>query len=179
MLITWYIALIIGWFADWSVISSDRLAYVHCTWMYLVKYACITCMYRLLWFCMVHFLNFIYGCMNRWGRGIKCGSMKRIYFPGSSANIVWKNFEWVQLQGWWSIWWGNVRIFCGALNAQRTYGTTSYMSCKGFESERRSYMMKGSIECKAQFNCNRCINDLKTYDVFPSFAAAWCQMFGY
>jgi hypothetical protein len=44
-----------------------------------------------------------------------------------------------------------VEIFHGALNAHRTYGTISYMSCKGSESERRLYMMKGSIECKTQF----------------------------
>jgi hypothetical protein len=34
---------------------------------------------------MVHLLSFIHGCRNRWERGIKCGSMERIYFPGSSA----------------------------------------------------------------------------------------------
>jgi hypothetical protein len=33
---------------------------------------------------MVHFLSFIHGCRNQWGRGIKCGSMGTIYFPGSS-----------------------------------------------------------------------------------------------
>jgi hypothetical protein len=36
-----------------------------------------------------------------------------------------------------------------ALNAHRTYIT--YVRCKGYESERRLYMTKGSIECKAQF----------------------------
>jgi hypothetical protein len=42
---------------------------------------------------MVYLLSFIHGCRNRWGRGMKCGSMERIYFPGLSAGIVWKNFE--------------------------------------------------------------------------------------
>jgi hypothetical protein len=41
-------------------------------------------------------------------------------------------------------------MLCGALNAHRVYGTTSYVSCKGSESERRPYMTKGSIECKSQ-----------------------------
>jgi hypothetical protein len=31
-----------------------------------------------------------------------------------------------------------VEILCGAVNAHQTYETTSYVSCKGFESERRS-----------------------------------------
>jgi hypothetical protein len=31
-----------------------------------------------------------------------------------------------------------VRILCGALNAHRTYETTSYVRCKGFKSKRRS-----------------------------------------
>jgi hypothetical protein len=42
---------------------------------------------------MVHFLSFIHGWRNWWGRGIKCVSMERIYFLGSSACIVWRNFE--------------------------------------------------------------------------------------
>jgi hypothetical protein len=33
---------------------------------------------------------------------------------------------------------GKVGMLCGALNALRTYRSTSYVSCKGFESERRS-----------------------------------------
>jgi hypothetical protein len=52
----------------------------------------------------------------------------------------------------------------GALNAHRAYETTSYVSCKGSKSERTLEMMKGSIECKVQFqnpvikmrNCRRC-----------------------
>jgi hypothetical protein len=42
-------------------------------------------------------------------------------------------------------------MFYGALNVHRTYETTSYVSYKGSESGRRSYRMKGSIECRAQF----------------------------
>jgi hypothetical protein len=51
--------------------------------------------------------------------------MERIYFPGSNASIVWKNFVGVKLQGWRSIWRGKMRIFYGALNAHRTYRTIS------------------------------------------------------
>jgi hypothetical protein len=32
---------------------------------------------------------------------------------------------------------GKMVMLCGALNAHRTYISTSYMSCKGSESERR------------------------------------------
>jgi hypothetical protein len=68
---------------------------------------------------------------------MKCGSMGRIYFLGSSASIVWKNFEGVELQGWRSIWRGKVETFLGAINALQIYKTTSYVSSKGSESGRR------------------------------------------
>jgi hypothetical protein len=82
---------------------------------------------------------------------MKCGSMGRIYFLGSSACIVWRNFEGVEPQGWRSIWRGNVEIFLGAINALRTYVTISYVSSKGSESGRRPKRKKGFIECKARY----------------------------
>jgi hypothetical protein len=72
-------------------------------------------------------------------------------FPGFKCKYCLKEFRGVELQGGRSIWRGKLGMLYGALNAHQIYGTTSYMSCKGSKSERRPYMMKGSIECKAQF----------------------------
>jgi hypothetical protein len=43
-----------------------------------------------------------------------------------------------------------MEIFPGAINALRTYATTSYVSSKGSESGRKTKRKKGSIECKAR-----------------------------
>jgi hypothetical protein len=42
-------------------------------------------------------------------------------------------------------------MFPGAINALRTYETTSYMSSKGSENGRRPKRKKGFIECKARY----------------------------
>jgi hypothetical protein len=43
-----------------------------------------------------------------------------------------------------------MEIFPGAINALRTYATTSYVSPKGSESGRRPKRKKGFIECKTR-----------------------------
>jgi hypothetical protein len=71
------------------------------------------------------------------GEGSKCESMERIYFLNSSVNIVWKNFVGWSYKVKKAFSGEKMRMLRDALNVHRTYKTTSYVSCKGYESERR------------------------------------------
>jgi hypothetical protein len=80
----------------------------------------------------------VHCCRNRWERGCSVGAWREFIFR-VQVQVLCERISW-----WWSykveraFSSEKVGMLPSTLNAYRTYGTTSYVSCKGSKSERRS-----------------------------------------